>query len=688
MAFKTDDREIIKELRTFLTETSNYMSKIYKRTKEEEEFASGNQFNSNDDRILGDKGARVTLNLIGKHENSIVNPFLNHPYGIGVSSKIKAGMEKALYLTSLLKGIEYKCNAVDSYGSALRSAVRTGYGYVYVTTEYANSKSFDQDIIIESVLNSRCVAFDITSKKLDGSDAEKAAFIDYEDEVKAKALHGDSITNESKYSLNGLATSYDIPPDAIPKVTFFKKHYTSKKFYKLTDGRVGYESEFTKSELKDALSREIKAVTIKVYTIIGNKVVNETELPISYIPIVPFYGKKVTLENKNQYVGIVYDSKSAQQLVNYNASKMAERIARTPKNQWTAPEGSIVGDPHWANADTGLYSILTFREKDEEGNPISGRPMLQQSNVDISDVLAAKANFEQTLADIIGTPRDGIQGAGFTTQSATEALIEQNSVENNNSHFYYNAKSSIKHIGRICTELVTKYYDTKREQIIIDAQGKPQRIIVDISEMAIEPADYDIELTAGPSEATTKQQNIKMLVGLGSMLPENQKIFIGPMVAKNLQMEGSDELATRLEMAIPPEFKQSGPQGDPKALEQLQMADAAIAKQQEVQGAMAEQLSAKDMELQQSYQYITELQSYIASNEKKIQADILMNTQDNEVDIEIERMKLQNSNAQLGAKIMADAEKETVKQQSALDAIIIKTQSSAPVPKPSFTRYS
>lgn len=689
MAIDTENRDIIRELRKFLTETSNYSNKIYQRTKEEDEFACGNQFTTNDDRVLGKDGARLTFNLIGKYENAIVNPFLTHPYGISVSSKTQDSQQKALKLTSILRGIEYKNNAVDEYGSALRSAVRTGYGFVYISTEYTNTKSFDQDIIIGSVLNSRCVAFDINSKKLDGSDANCAAFVDFMDEDEAESKYGKDITKESKFSLNGLSTNYDIPADSIPVVTYFKKEITQSKYYKTVDGRVGTDLDFTKPEISKATSRMIDNVKIMVYKVIGNKVIEETTLPISYIPIVPFYGKKVVIDGKNQYVGIVYDAKSAQKLVNYNASKMAERIARTPKNQWVSPEESIVGDPHWSNADTGLYSVLTYKEKDADGNPIAGRPTLQQSNVDISDVLQAKLNFEKTLADIIGMPEGG--NLGGINETAESVLLRKNTIDNNNSHFYYNAKSSIKHIGRICTELVTKYFDTAREQIIINAEGKPIKMIIDVSEMAIKPEDFDIEISAGPSEASSKNDNIKMLVAFGSMLPETQKIFIGPLIAKNLDIEGSERLVKQLEMSIPPEFRDNGVAGgDPKAIEQLNMADQAIAKQMEVQAAMQVKIDSKEMQLQESYQYVRDLQSYIAGQEKKIQADILMNVQDNTNDIEIEQMKIQNSNAQLQAKISADAEKERIKQQGKLDELMAKTPPKSIIvdtSKPSFQRY-
>jgi hypothetical protein len=62
---------------------------------------------------------------------------------------------------------------IAAYDTAFDFAVRMGWGYFRITTDYCNDDSFDQEIYIKPIDNPFTVYFDPNSTMPDGSDAEK-----------------------------------------------------------------------------------------------------------------------------------------------------------------------------------------------------------------------------------------------------------------------------------------------------------------------------------------------------------------------------------------------------------------------------------------------------------------------------------------------------------------------------------
>jgi len=81
-----------------------------------------------------------------------------------------ASEETAEILDGLIRGIEYNSNADVAYDTALDHAVTSGFGYWRVSTDYATDDTFDQDIVIERIVNPLNVLGDPASTSADSSD--------------------------------------------------------------------------------------------------------------------------------------------------------------------------------------------------------------------------------------------------------------------------------------------------------------------------------------------------------------------------------------------------------------------------------------------------------------------------------------------------------------------------------------
>ena len=89
----------------------------------------------------------------------------------GMNNETDAKM--AEIITGICRHVEVNSNADHAYDTAFDFAVRMGWGYWRVTTDYVRPDSFDQEIYIKPIDNPFTVYFDPNSVAPDGSDAEK-----------------------------------------------------------------------------------------------------------------------------------------------------------------------------------------------------------------------------------------------------------------------------------------------------------------------------------------------------------------------------------------------------------------------------------------------------------------------------------------------------------------------------------
>ncbi len=89
------------------------------------------------------------------------------------SMNSEANAKVADILTGIFKHIEVNSDADTAYDTAGEYAVRIGWGYWRVVTDYVREDSFDQEIYLRPIDNPFSVYFDPNSVQPDGSDAEK-----------------------------------------------------------------------------------------------------------------------------------------------------------------------------------------------------------------------------------------------------------------------------------------------------------------------------------------------------------------------------------------------------------------------------------------------------------------------------------------------------------------------------------
>lgn len=607
---KLNQMDIINDFKQFASDASAYFHDEITRMKNDREFAGGQQFNDNDTANRGDGRAEVPYNFVSNYINAIVNPFKKSPYSINVTAKIDEVKPMARALQKKIKDIESVSNSKFAIHNALKNAVTTGYGYAYVTTDIDDiDEDAAVDIKIYPVLDSTMVIPDIAAKENDGSDSEQMAIIEYLKVQRAKQLFGDDVVGDLRRRspfVGDFGETWRSPEGSLALVTYFKRKRTA------IPGRNG------------------KKVTVEFYKMIGDSVVASGEIDCPYIPIVAFKGEDLFRKGQQITVGIVDKAKYPQKTINYAQSQLRERLAKTPKNIFLADKDAIEGnEEYYENMDKSFNPILKYNSTGDGGKIITPPQRIDNSVVtgDLSSIIDSNVNY---MSLIIGMPATGLTGTVGQNETAESVLMRSRSSESNQSHYYENAKSSVKHIGRILMYFIK--------------QMEPELQTLTFK-------DLDITVNDGPELITTKIEQRKDLLALQQTLPDNMKPLVGYRIAKSLDVDDSEVLSKEIYAMLPPELKPNLAE-DPQA--------------KAIMDEMSTQIDTINQQSQMKDNVIAQLQNTVLALQEDSQAKILIAQMDNQTKLQLEAMKQDGQNKRLGAELVTDADKTTAEMEAKL----------------------
>ncbi len=196
---RAGDAELLREARARFERCQKWEAKARDNALADAKFAEGDANNMWQwtDTVRNARGDRpcLTMNKVRQHNLQIINDARQHKAQIKVTpTGGKATYEAAKILSGIIRRIEYQSKAVDAYSTAFFHQVQTGYGMLRVTTDYADSESFDQDIFIKRVPDPKTVYLDPDAKDDDKADMRFAFVFNDIPREKYEEDHG---TNDS-----------------------------------------------------------------------------------------------------------------------------------------------------------------------------------------------------------------------------------------------------------------------------------------------------------------------------------------------------------------------------------------------------------------------------------------------------------------------------------------------------------
>lgn len=600
---KSADEKIIEEALKRFHYCEEAESENRQRALDDLKFSLGEQWPEEVKRARENdvNGARpcLTVDKLGQYVRQVVNDSRQNKPSIKVRPVDSgADPEVADMMQGLARHIEDASRADIAYDTSIEFAVRAGFGYIRIATDYADDESFDIDAFIRTVRNPFSCYLDPDIDRLDGSDARYGFVFDDMPRDMFESTYPDADPCSFESGKNEDHSEW-IGKDTVRIAEYFRIEETPKKVWQAQDGSL------SEIEISGAPSRTIKQRVVAWYKLTAKEIIERNIFPSRFIPIVPVYGHIIDVAGKRHVTGLIRPAIDAQRMYNYSASAYVERVALVPKAPYIMAEGQDEGhEAEWASANTANLPYLTYKPTDLNGTPMP--PPQRQPGADIPQGwLQAMQSTEHDIQSSLGMYNAAI-GAPSNEKSGKAIMARQREADNATFHFIDNLSRAIRHVGRILVDMIPRIYDTQRVVRILGEDGSVEtaEINPDQESPMLERRDnggnviakiynptlgkYDVTITVGPAYTTKRQEAADFMTQVAQANPQLMPI-IGDLMFRAMDMPYAEEIAERLKLMLPPQIleheqQEQGQQQIPPQVQQaMQMAGQQI---QELQGAL------------------------------------------------------------------------------------------------------
>lgn len=536
----------------------------------------------------------------------------------------KGDPETAKIIQGLMRHIEYNSGADAAYDTAFEGAVKGGFGYWRVVTDYASPTSFDQEILIKRIRNQFSVYFDPHSQSPDGSDANKAGIVEDISKAEYESQYPDSaLAQKDIWDDTGNSAPDWVNGDSCRIAEYFYKEWKPVDLVLLSDGKSMPKSELPayaesiQAQLQPgeplpmiSIVSERKSLVpvIKWCKLNGAEILEKKEWPGKYIPIVPVYGLESYINGVRKLSGIVRNAKDPQRMLNYWKSAETEAIALAPRAPFIMAEGQDKGfEQDWASANRRNHSSLKYNPMSVNGQLV-GPPQRQGFEPAVQAITQAAMFAADDLKATTGI-YDAALGAKSNETSGVAIQRRNIQAQTSNFHFVDNLTRSLKHTGRILIDLIPHIYDGARAARIIGEDGEEK--VVRINEpfvpegeqkpviYAMDVGQYDITVDVGPSFASKRQEAASAMLEMTKANPALMQIA-GDLIVKSMDFPNSSDLAERIKKSMPPELTDDGKKQEipPQIQAQMQQQNQLIEQLTKAANESAEVLRTKRMEIE------------------------------------------------------------------------------------------
>lgn len=408
--------KLLKKIKKFEDRSYSRFEEQRNRIKDDKEFLWKKPLSEDVSKLLGNKRYRGHLDVISNAIRAIVNSYTSYPY------KPRTDLpDLAEFYDKLNDDIS------ESVENALKNAVSFGLGYIVVLPQERNGAVVPVPYSIDKV---ETVYYDPDSTDMNGADANQVLFIDYKSRAFIKQKYGEEVEDKFKNGTTlSLTTSEPIQDEMCPVFTYFKK--------------------------KDGI--------VKIFKIVADTLVEEPiELYLKQIPVIPVYGEPIEIDGNRIYRGIVSQCKVLQDMTDMTASQLMERLAKSPKGMWIAGRRQIGKNADlWDNSDMNTHQLFIYNDKD--GTETLPPPTRVDARVEYDDLTGIMSSTVGMMQSVVGVESIGLPDERNEI-TATEALLNAKSYNNNIRHFMSHLKYSFKAL----VELIAQYFNLNDIQIKIE----------------------------------------------------------------------------------------------------------------------------------------------------------------------------------------------------------------------------
>lgn len=554
------------------------------RALEDIKFANGEQW---------DEAVRAQRQLEGRPCLTInrVMPFIrqvtneqrqNRPAIKVLPVDSKADPDTAEIFNGIARHIEVASNAESAYDTAFEASVKGGWGYFRILTEYANDKSFDQDIRIKRIINAFTVYLDPDIQEADGSDAKFGFVVEDVRREEFEAQYPDADPcgfDDVKGKGDSMAWATE---DTVRVAEYFYIHEEKVTIYLLADGSVVEEVPAGQKAVK---SRDVKMPRVKWCKITCKEALEKQDFPSRYIPLIPVYGDETHMDGERILSGLTRVLRDPQQAYNFFYTATAETVGLAPKSQFVMAEGQDEGhENEWANANQSSSAALVYKPVNIDG--VLAPPPQRQAPVQVpTGLMQLMLQAGDDMKAVSGI-YDAALGNKSNETSGRAIVARNRQSDTATFHYLDNLSRAIRHCGRVVVDMIPKVYDSARIARIVGIDGEPDMVPVN-QQFEEKPGiqkiyrlgvgTYDVTVTTGPSYQTRRQESSETMVQLAQGDPTLMQ-KAGDLIVKQMDFPGADELSKRLKVFLPPEAQDESEDNPvpPQIKAQMQQMEKAI----------------------------------------------------------------------------------------------------------------
>ena len=482
-----------------------------------------------------------------------------------------ASVETAEVFAGMIRNIESCSDAESIYDLQYKYSVAGGFGAARVLPKYIDG-TFDQELEVVNIPNPLCVFFDPSDQD---PFKRNSNYCIIAERISRKAYEAQfpGFTPES------FDVSRDTRGWALQKeiriAEYYKRICKKKKIVMLSDGRVtDYDDEFKavqeEWEQQRALGenapsiavdadgqpmiRESEEWTVKWWKVDGCQIL---EGPIEYkwkkIPVARLPGRFVVIEGKQILMSLIRFTKDAQRSYNYNRSTMVELTALTPRAPYIGTAKMFKGyENQWNNANKANRPYLTY---DVDPDAPNARPT-REPPPDVPQALIALATQDAEDIRVTTGYTNPAQDMGEGGQAESgRALIQRARVGDSGAYeFVSNLEKFQQFLAECMIDMIPTTYDTERVVRIIGPDEvedyvEINKITPDGVMNSLKEGAYDVTVKMGPAFATAREDALNSLIQAVTAMPVIGEVA-PDLIAKNLDVDGADELYKRLRMRL------------------------------------------------------------------------------------------------------------------------------------------
>lgn len=634
---KQSNTSLLKEIRENYTYFLDAWRDIREEARTDMRYVSGDPWDPREREARSQKGSErpcMTWDELSPYINQLVNEPRQNKRAIKINPKGFGATDKTAELReNKIREIQYNSRAQSALTTAFQGAAERSYGYFRIGArlkcENLSEKQFDQlakespallfeqELYIGRIPNPDCVLFNPNYKEQDCSDSTECYVTDLIPRSQFKSRYPGATETDFTDEHTAVAPQW-VRDKEIMVAEYWKVHIKKRKLYLINhekDGPVAmYDDELPKdwkeqkgNSERIKTHRNIELRSVCQYITNGVEILDETEIPIPWIPIIPVFGKELFVDDgsgaKRMLISLVRMARDPFMSYCFYRSQEAEEAGMTPKAPLMMYEGQ----------DEGQEDVLQSINKIPRGY-VTVKAKTEATGTDQILPLPTRLPFTPNFAayeEACEAARRAIQvamgGSALPTaalrrnEKSGVALKEMDAQEEKGTfHFIDNYNFSLEHAGRVIDAWFPYVNDTKRDMAIQEADGTHRTIRINDPEFQekddngqpvntlydAKTGDHGVTISVGPnfdSQRDEASQFVDTLLpqieALAQILPPGS---VSKILALSIKLKQLGPIGEEMADTIsPPPDEQAQQQMIQQGQQKLQQQTEIIAKMQQ-----------------------------------------------------------------------------------------------------------